>query len=125
MPLRHVGLSIGRCRLQPAVRPVLCNVHSSVPRFAQKVSRVLLGAHPCCAPLRLPPLLLPLLQVLQFFTFMGMPHPYKAPLLLVEGSVLDYHAGQLASRATAVQQQRALGGGQVFAVLRAGQEGEV
>jgi hypothetical protein len=33
-------------------------------------------------------------QVLQFFTFMGMPHPYKAPLLLVEGPVLEDYAGQ-------------------------------
>jgi hypothetical protein len=32
-------------------------------------------------------------QVLQFFSFMGMPHPYKAPLLLVEGPVLEEYAG--------------------------------
>lgn len=31
-------------------------------------------------------------EVLQFFTFMGMPHPYKAPLLLVEGPVLEDYA---------------------------------
>jgi hypothetical protein len=36
-----------------------------------------------------------LLQVLQFFTYMGMPHPYKAPLLLVEGPVLTEYAGTL------------------------------
>jgi hypothetical protein len=34
-----------------------------------------------------------MLQVLQFFTYMGMPHPYKAPLLLVEGPVLEEYAG--------------------------------
>lgn len=40
------------------------------------------------------------LQVLQFFTYMGMPHPYKAPLLLVEGPVLTEYAGMmLCSRA--------------------------
>lgn len=34
-----------------------------------------------------------MLQVLQFFAYMGMPHPYKAPLLLVEGPVLEEYAG--------------------------------
>lgn len=31
-------------------------------------------------------------EVLRFYTSMGMPHPYKAPLLLVEGPVLDEYA---------------------------------
>eukprot|EP00879_Flechtneria_rotunda_P009181 GHRR01009613.1.p1 GENE.GHRR01009613.1~~GHRR01009613.1.p1 ORF type:complete len:478 (+),score=126.42 GHRR01009613.1:326-1759(+) len=31
-------------------------------------------------------------EVLSFFNYMGMPHPYKAPLLLVEGPVLDDYA---------------------------------
>eukprot|EP00882_Tetradesmus_deserticola_P008575 GHRQ01009043.1.p1 GENE.GHRQ01009043.1~~GHRQ01009043.1.p1 ORF type:complete len:380 (+),score=110.79 GHRQ01009043.1:620-1759(+) len=31
-------------------------------------------------------------EILSFFAHMGMPHPYKAPLLLVEGPVLDEYA---------------------------------
>ncbi|WIA18924.1 hypothetical protein OEZ85_003595 [Tetradesmus obliquus] len=31
-------------------------------------------------------------EILRFFAHMGMPHPYKAPLLLVEGPVLDEYA---------------------------------
>jgi hypothetical protein len=31
-------------------------------------------------------------QILGFFAHMGMPHSYKAPLLLVEGHVLDEYA---------------------------------
>eukprot|EP00775_Hariotina_reticulata_P004383 gene4383-4637_t len=31
-------------------------------------------------------------EVLSFFAHMGMPHPYKVPLLLVEGPVLDDYA---------------------------------
>jgi hypothetical protein len=43
-----------------------------------------------------------LLQVLQFFTYMGMPHPYKAPLLLVEGPVLEEYAGAWVVKGSAI-----------------------
>lgn len=46
--------------------------------------------HPCSGPTSC--LLRLVLQILKFFVHMGMPHPYKAPLLLVEAPVLDDYA---------------------------------
>lgn len=48
---------------------------------------------PCGRTVHTACLLTLLWQVLQFFTYMGMRHAYKAPLLLVQGPVLEEYAG--------------------------------
>lgn len=38
-------------------------------------------------------------QVLEFFRRMGMPHSYKAPLMLVEALILDQYSAKEGGRA--------------------------